>query len=254
MRIAPATRAELPALAALMAASPLLRRYRVTQGGARTSLAAARRAGDLLLVATDGDRAVGLAWLILTPALDRSAYLRLLLVAGGRRSHGVGAALLERAERSARARRYRHLALLVTRTNRRARAFYARHGYRHIGDLPGFVRPRIAEALYMKTWRDGVATKRTIQTRNVNYRAGGGKLIDLDKYTAVKKAILAAVPRGERGITLTQLMRAVPSRVPKPLFRGTRVSWYATTVKLDLEARGLIERVPGASPQRLRRP
>lgn len=31
------------------------------------------------------------------------------------------------------------------------------------------------------------------------------------------------------------------------------VSWYTTTVKLDLEARGELERVPGSRPQRLRR-
>jgi hypothetical protein len=30
------------------------------------------------------------------------------------------------------------------------------------------------------------------------------------------------------------------------------ISWYVTTVKLDLEARGLIARVPGSHPQRLR--
>ena len=30
------------------------------------------------------------------------------------------------------------------------------------------------------------------------------------------------------------------------------ISWYVTTVKLDLEARGLIERVPRSRPQRLR--
>jgi len=30
--------------------------------------------------------------------------------------------------------------------------------------------------------------------------------------------------------------------------------WYTTTVKLDLEAKGEIERVPGSTPQRLRRP
>lgn len=29
------------------------------------------------------------------------------------------------------------------------------------------------------------------------------------------------------------------------------VGWYVTTIKLDLEARRLIERVPGKSPQRL---
>ena len=30
------------------------------------------------------------------------------------------------------------------------------------------------------------------------------------------------------------------------------VSWYATTVKLDMEVKGDIVRVPGAKPQRLR--
>lgn len=155
MRIAPATRAQLPALTVLMASSPLLRRYRVSEKGARARLAEATRAGDVLLVATDGGRAVGLAWLIMTAALDHSAYLRLLLVASGWESRGVGAALLDHSERSARARKCRHLILLVTRTNRRARAFYVRHGYRHVGDLPGFIRPRIGEALYVKSWRDG---------------------------------------------------------------------------------------------------
>jgi len=34
-------------------------------------------------------------------------------------------------------------------------------------------------------------------------------------------------------------------------FEGS-VSWYFTTVKLDLEARGILERVPGERPQRIR--
>jgi hypothetical protein len=37
--------------------------------------------------------------------------------------------------------------------NRRARSFYERHGYAHVGDLAGFVRPGIAESLYLKSWR-----------------------------------------------------------------------------------------------------
>jgi hypothetical protein len=41
----------------------------------------------------------------------------------------------------------------VTRTNRRARTFYERHGYAHVGDLAGFVRAGIAESLYLKSWR-----------------------------------------------------------------------------------------------------
>ena len=67
---------------------------------------------------------------ITTRALDRSAYLRLLLVAEEQQSRGVGAALLARVEREARSARCRHLVLLVTKTNNRARAFYERHGYR----------------------------------------------------------------------------------------------------------------------------
>lgn len=151
MRIARATPDDLPSLVQLMSRSVLLRRYRVTPAGARASLREALRGGDALFVAVDRDSIVGLAWLITTRALDRSAYLRLLLVADGARSRGTGAALLERAERAARAARCRHLALLVTRSNRRARTFYERQGYAHVGDLPGFVRPRITEALYVKS-------------------------------------------------------------------------------------------------------
>jgi GNAT superfamily N-acetyltransferase len=151
MRIVTATLRDVPALIALMIASPLLRRYRVTRVGARRSLLEALRARDTILVATDRGETVGMAWVIVTRALDRAAYLRLLLVAEGRRSRGIGAALLERAERRAAAARCRHMLLLVTTDNRRARAFYSRQGYRHLADLPAFVRPRIGESLYLRT-------------------------------------------------------------------------------------------------------
>jgi len=140
-------------MARLMADSPLLRRYRVTARGATASLAEALRERDLLVVAMEGDAVLGFAWVIVTRALDRAAYLRLLLVAETHQSRGLGAALLARAEREARASRCRHLVLLVTRTNRRARSFYEGQGYAHVGDLAGFVRPGIAESLYLKSWR-----------------------------------------------------------------------------------------------------
>lgn len=158
MRIVSATRGDIPALVALMTRSPLLRRYRVTAASARRSLLEAFGAGDLILVASDRDGLAGLAWVIVTRALDRAAYLRLLLVADGSRSRGVGAALLERAERRARAMRCRHMVLLVTTGNRRARAFYERQRYRRLGDLPGYVLPRTAESLYVKDLRRPPAT------------------------------------------------------------------------------------------------
>ena len=152
-RIVRARREHVHSMAALMAGPPLLRRYRVTVRGATASLAEALRRRDPVLAALDGGTVVGLAWVIITGALDRSAYLRLLLVSDEHQSQGLGTALLARAEREARASRCRHVVLLVTRTNRRARSFYEGHGYAHVGDLPGFVRPGIAESLYLKSWR-----------------------------------------------------------------------------------------------------
>jgi GNAT superfamily N-acetyltransferase len=153
MRIVRATRSHIAPLARLMAASPLLRRYRVTERGAKARLTEALREGDILLLAIDGREVVGLAWLIATRALDRAAYLRLLLVAESHQSRGVGAVLLARGERQSRSKGCRHLVMLVTKTNRRARSFYERHGYAHLGDLPAYVRPGIAESVYVKSWR-----------------------------------------------------------------------------------------------------
>jgi ribosomal protein S18 acetylase RimI-like enzyme len=103
-----------------------------------------------MLVAVDGPDVIGLAWVITTRALDRAAYLKLLLIAEGEQSRGVGTALLDDAERRAGELGSRHMVLLVTTTNRRARSFYKTHGYRYVGRLPGFVRPRIGESLYVK--------------------------------------------------------------------------------------------------------
>jgi ribosomal protein S18 acetylase RimI-like enzyme len=151
MRTLRATPSHRAALAELMARSPLLRRYGVTRHRAWTSLGEGLRERDLILVALDGRDVIGLAWVITTRALDRAAYLRLLLVAEGARSRGVGAALLQDAERRVGTRGSRHMVLLVTTTNRRARSFYKRQGYRHVGDLPGLVRKKIGESLYLKT-------------------------------------------------------------------------------------------------------
>lgn len=80
-----------------------------------------------------------------------------------------------------------------------------------------------------------------------------GTRIDRDKYDAMKKAILAILPRKAEGFAFKELPRAVSAKLPRKVYGEASVSWYCTTVKLDLEARGLIERVPRSSPQRLRR-
>lgn len=61
------------------------------------------------------------------------------------------------------------------------------------------------------------------------------------RYDAIKNAMIdVAVDRG--AVTLDELSRLVGERLPA--FDG-KITWYTVTVKLDLEARGIIERVSG---------
>lgn len=151
--IVPAEAADLPALADLMAASPLLRRYGTTREAALAALERAHRAGDLILTGrAPGRPPAGLAWVIGSRILTGAAYLRLLLVAEAHQRSRLGGRLLAEAEQRAR-ESANHLVLLVTTDNAGARRFYERQGYRHIGDLPGFAVSGLDEALYQKALR-----------------------------------------------------------------------------------------------------
>jgi len=76
-----------------------------------------------------------------------------------------------------------------------------------------------------------------------------GVKIDRNKYNIVRAAILEVLSSVEE-TTFTALMADV--EVPlNGKFDGS-IGWYTTTVKLDLETRGEIERVPGSKPQRIR--
>lgn len=69
------------------------------------------------------------------------------------------------------------------------------------------------------------------------------------KYDMIRDTILEAIrARGE--IDFKDLVEEVDHRLAGR-FDGS-VPWYVTTIKLDLEARGLIDRIPGSKPQRLR--
>jgi hypothetical protein len=74
-----------------------------------------------------------------------------------------------------------------------------------------------------------------------------GRNIDRKKYDTLKKAILSALRKNE--LTHTELF----SRINKSLkdkFSGN-ISWYGETVKLDLEAKKMIERT-SSKPQKYR--
>ena len=74
-----------------------------------------------------------------------------------------------------------------------------------------------------------------------------GKNIDRQKYETLKKAILSAL-RGKE-LTHTELFKQLKKSL-KGKFSGN-VSWYGETVKLDLEARKIIERT-SSKPQKYR--
>ncbi len=78
-----------------------------------------------------------------------------------------------------------------------------------------------------------------------------GVNIEQDKYNRVRDEILAAVDEhGEIGFR--ELVDAVRERLAGGF--GGSASWYTTTVKLDLEARGELVRFDAGGRQRLRRP
>lgn len=76
-----------------------------------------------------------------------------------------------------------------------------------------------------------------------------GVNISKAKYDAVRAEIIAALQNGAE-LTLKELFAAVGKKL-KGKFDGS-ISWYTTVIKLDLEARKLIERVPKSKPHRVR--
>ena len=74
------------------------------------------------------------------------------------------------------------------------------------------------------------------------------------KYQRIREAILSVVPSDETGLPF----KSLPSLVAAQLTAEERkqigsMSWYTTTVKLDLETKGLLARVANVTPQHLRR-
>lgn len=71
------------------------------------------------------------------------------------------------------------------------------------------------------------------------------------KFDLVRKALLGVVPRKE-GILFSELVGQVEGELtPSELESVGSLTWYVTTVKLELEVRGELARVEGSKPQRL---
>ena len=76
-----------------------------------------------------------------------------------------------------------------------------------------------------------------------------GVNISRAKYEMIRQAILNAI-RSQGSISFQGLVSLIDYNL-RNRFEGS-IPWYVTTVKLDLEARGEIERLPGTGEQNLR--
>ena len=76
-----------------------------------------------------------------------------------------------------------------------------------------------------------------------------GVNIDLGKYNLIKETIINIIRT--KGEISYQEMNKIAIEKLNHKFSGS-IPWYVVTVKLDLEARGILERIPNTSPHKLR--
>ena len=73
------------------------------------------------------------------------------------------------------------------------------------------------------------------------------------KYDLLRRVILDILAGSADGVQFRSLPSLIEERLsPEQRASLGSVSWYTTTVKLDLEVKGDIERVPRVTPQLLR--
>ena len=80
-----------------------------------------------------------------------------------------------------------------------------------------------------------------------------GTRVTKSTYDIYRHALLEVIPPTEEGIEFGKLREAVIPYLPAEIVENTSPGWWTTTVKLDLEARGLIERTQHPGRQRVRR-
>lgn len=92
----------------------------------------------------------------------------------------------------------------------------------------------------------------TLLTLNPDGTTSGTR-IRRDVYDLLREHLLAVVPDDAEGVALADVTKTLGERLAHVSFNAKgSVTWYTMAVKLDLEGRGRIERVPGKGPQRLR--
>lgn len=89
----------------------------------------------------------------------------------------------------------------------------------------------------------------TIKILTLHPEGKKGVNIDLGKYNLIKETIINIIQ--SNGEISYQEMNKIAIAELNHKFSGS-IPWYVVTVKLDLEAREIIERIPNTRPHELR--
>jgi hypothetical protein len=71
------------------------------------------------------------------------------------------------------------------------------------------------------------------------------------KYDLLADAILKVLPKAKPGLAFQELPAMVGEILGEDRTKIGSLTWYITTVKLDLEAKGKLQKVTGVKPQYL---
>jgi ribosomal protein S18 acetylase RimI-like enzyme len=142
---------DIPLIAQWIVQVPLWQRYGLTQEGISGRFEKAIAAEELLYTLEIEGQSIsgGFAWCSPQGAFGRSPYLRLIGIHPDYANMGLGGKLLAYVERDCLGFADQ-LFLLVSDFNIEAQKFYRAQGYQHIGTIPAYILPDVAEFIYHK--------------------------------------------------------------------------------------------------------
>jgi ribosomal protein S18 acetylase RimI-like enzyme len=140
---------DCPDVARIASDVPLFLRYGMTYERAlKTFRIAFKNPKAQVWVAEIRGKVAGFIYFVEEGGFLRSTYLRLIGVSSEFARAGIGKKLMNKMESIAL--RPNGIFLLVTRTNRPARAFYKRLGYKKVGVLKDYVLKGVDECIYFR--------------------------------------------------------------------------------------------------------
>lgn len=80
-----------------------------------------------------------------------------------------------------------------------------------------------------------------VAVKNVNH-PGQVRYVDAARYAAIRRAFVAIMPKASPGLTPEETLERVLAHLPDLFPGGAGAGWWAKTVQLDLEAKGVIAR------------